>query len=48
LRKKILESAKREGAELIVTSCPLCKYNLKEAMYFTELMEMALGGARHG
>ncbi len=46
---KVLTSAKEKGAEIIVTACPLCYYNLKkhakdvEVVYFTELLAKALG-----
>lgn len=48
---KINASAKKAGAELIVTACPLCMYNLKRnqaqdgvpVKYFTELLYEALG-----
>lgn len=42
-------SAKRAGAEVIVTACPLCKYNLEKSgseipvIYITELLADALG-----
>ena len=45
----IIENAKAAGAELIVTACPLCKYNLEQSgadipvVYFTELLAQALG-----
>ena len=47
----ILENAKEQGAELLVTACPLCLYNLKKntdghelpVVYFTELLAQALG-----
>lgn len=46
----IMENAKAQGAELLVTACPLCMYNLKEnatdglnVKYFTELLAEALG-----
>ena len=37
-----------EGADVIVTACPLCKYNLSKngelpIVYFTELLAEALG-----
>ena len=41
--------AKAAGAEMIVTACPLCKYNLEKngtevpVVYFTELLAEALG-----
>lgn len=46
---RISESAKNHGAELIVTACPLCRYNLIKSgsnipvLYFTELIAYALG-----
>lgn len=48
---KIDASAKEAGAELIVTACPLCMYNLERnqaqdgvpVKYFTELLYEALG-----
>lgn len=45
----IIENAKAAGAEMIVTACPLCKYNLERngadipVVYFTELLAEALG-----
>ena len=46
----IMDNAKAQGAELLVTACPLCMYNLKEnatdgldVKYFTELLAEALG-----
>ncbi len=45
----VSESAKRAGAEVIVTACPLCKYNLEKSgseipvVYITELLAEALG-----
>ena len=45
----IIENAKAAGAEMIVTACPLCKYNLEKSgadmpiVYFTELLAEALG-----
>lgn len=45
----VTESAKNAGAELIVTACPLCKYNLEKngtripVVYLTELLAEALG-----
>ncbi len=49
--EKIHDSARKAGAELIITACPLCMYNLdvngKEnklpVKYFTELLYRALG-----
>lgn len=47
---KIVESAKGFGAEMLVTACPLCLYNLKKStggelpvIYFTEILAEALG-----
>ncbi len=46
---KVFESAKMAGAEIIVTACPLCKYNLEKSgcelpvIYITELLADALG-----
>ena len=45
----IIENAKAAGAEMIITACPLCKYNLINSgadipvVYFTELLAEALG-----
>ena len=45
----IIENAKAAGAEMIITACPLCKYNLVKngadipVVYFTELLAEALG-----
>ena len=45
----IIENAKAAGAEMIITACPLCKYNLIKngadipVIYFTELLAEALG-----
>lgn len=47
--KSVTKSAKGSGAEMIVTACPLCKYNLVKngsdipVVYFTELLAEALG-----
>ena len=48
--RKVLESAANHGAELLVTACPLCRYNLEKngdggvpIVYFTELLAEALG-----
>lgn len=47
---KVVESAADQGAEMIITACPLCMYNLKKnsnvelpVVYFTELLAEALG-----
>ncbi len=45
----VVENAKSQGAEMIITACPLCKYNLEKngadipVVYFTELLADALG-----
>ncbi len=45
----VVDNAKAMGAELMVTACPLCKYNLVKngadipVIYFTELLAEALG-----
>ena len=45
----IVKNAKAAGAEMIITACPLCKYNLEKngsnipVVYFTELLAEALG-----
>ena len=48
--QKIADSAKAQGAELLITACPLCLYNLSQntdgtlpVQYFTELLAEALG-----
>ena len=48
--QKIADSAKAQGAELLITACPLCLYNLSQntdgtlpVRYFTELLAEALG-----
>ena len=48
--KSISESAKGFGAEMLITACPLCMYNLNASgddalpvYYFTELLAEALG-----
>lgn len=47
--RKIIDSAKCAGADCIVTSCPLCKYNLENCgsdlpvFYITEILAEALG-----
>ncbi len=47
--QKVIENAKEKGAEMIITACPLCLYNLKKSgedlpiVYFTELLAQALG-----
>ncbi len=46
----VMESAKDKGADMVITACPLCMYNLKTnsdvdlpVVYFTELLAEALG-----
>ena len=46
----IMSNAKNQGADTVITACPLCMYNLKEnggsdlpVVYFTELLAEALG-----
>lgn len=47
---KIMDSARKEGAQQIITACPLCMYNLDanagenklDVKYFTELLAEAL------
>ena len=47
--EKITESAKGFDADMLITACPLCMYNLKKngngipVVYFTELLAEALG-----
>ena len=47
--EKISEGIIRDGAEMIITACPLCRYNLKKnnckipVHYFTEILAEALG-----
>ncbi len=47
---QIMENARSCGAEMLITACPLCMYNLREnaenglpVHYFTELLAQALG-----
>ncbi len=46
---RVSKNAEDNGAEMIVTACPLCKYNLEKngsgipVVYFTELLAEALG-----
>ena len=53
--QKIEDSAKGFGADMLITACPLCKYNLNKnasselpVYYFTELLAEALGVKRGG
>ncbi len=45
----VIENAKAQGAEMIITACPLCRYNLIKngadipVVYITELLAEALG-----
>jgi len=46
----VMSGAEENGADLIITACPLCLYNLKKnsgselpVVYFTELLAQALG-----
>ena len=48
--RKIEESASGFGADMLITACPLCMYNLNKnnggnlpVYYFTELLAEALG-----
>ena len=48
--QKIADNAKHAGAEVLITACPLCMYNLSQntdgsvpVRYFTELLAEALG-----
>ena len=46
--KRIIDNAKAQGAEMLITACPLCLYNLARngdmpVYYFTELLAEALG-----
>ena len=47
--QKIIDNAKGQGAEMLITACPLCLYNLAHngngmpVYYFTELLAEALG-----
>jgi len=45
----IAQSAESFGAEMLITACPLCRYNINKSQsslpvyYFTELLAEALG-----
>lgn len=48
--QKIADNARACGAEMLITACPLCMYNLKHntdgklpVVYFTQLLAQALG-----
>ena len=49
-----MDNAEAQGAELLVTACPLCKYNLMQhaagvpTVYFTQLLAAALGRTEEG
>jgi heterodisulfide reductase subunit B len=51
LTAKIIEDARTNGADCVVTACPLCMTNLEmrqgelnmPIFYFTELLALALG-----
>lgn len=49
MSKTILRNAEGFGAQMLITACPLCQYNLNQAPvdlpvhYFTELLAEALG-----
>ena len=57
--RKIIGSAKSRGANLLVSSCPLCSYNLERGnealreeeripvVFFTQLLALALGADPH-
>ena len=48
---RVMENAAVNGADTVITACPLCLYNLKKngghddlpVVYFTELLAEALG-----
>ena len=47
---KVMTSAAEHGAEMVITACPLCLYNLQKnsgsdlpVVYFTGLLAEALG-----
>ncbi|MBQ7836104.1 MAG: CoB--CoM heterodisulfide reductase iron-sulfur subunit B family protein [Clostridia bacterium] len=52
--RRIKDSAEGFGAEMLITACPLCEYNLNKAeggipvRYFTELLCEALGITEEG
>ena len=52
---RVMKSAEDQGADMIITACPLCMYNLKKnsdsslpVYYFTELLAEALGVKEDG
>ncbi len=53
--REVIRGAKNAGADMIVTACPLCRYNLIKngeselpVIYFTELLAEALGVKEDG
>jgi len=53
LSEKIADSAVNKGAELLVTACPLCEFNINETeiipvTYFTEVLRQALNEPDEG
>ena len=50
----VIRNAKAQGADMIITACPLCRYNLMKngadipVVYFTELLAEALGVKEDG
>ncbi|MFR8873139.1 MAG: CoB--CoM heterodisulfide reductase iron-sulfur subunit B family protein [Oscillospiraceae bacterium] len=50
----VVDNAEAQGVELLVTACPLCKYNLMQnaagvpTVYFTQLLAEALGLTEEG
>lgn len=48
----VMSSAQEQGADMMITACPLCLYNLTKnaegqlpVVYFTQLLAQALGVA---
>jgi len=48
--KAVMDNAEEYGAEMVITACPLCMYNLTKnsgsnipVVYFTEILAQALG-----
>ena len=47
--KKVIELARKAGADCIILSCPLCQFNLNSVkqsfpiFYFTQILAIALG-----
>ena len=52
--QSVVDNAAALGAELLVTACPLCRYNLTRnatglpTVYFTQLLAQALGLTEEG